>query len=99
MAGGNLDMSARGFTDEQMRHLAMAAAGAEARLTVRDFSHLTSENLRHIAMAAKVASEPLRLSDRPDDPRQHARERNKRTCASCAIIAIAQLPAGLASKR
>jgi hypothetical protein len=53
LAGGSLDISARGFTEEQLRMLALAAAAHNTRLTFRDLTHLTTENLRHIAIAGK----------------------------------------------
>ena len=55
LAGGSLNMSARGWREEQLRFLAVAA-GASAqkpRLILRDIGALTSNQLRFIAMAGR----------------------------------------------
>jgi hypothetical protein len=53
LAGGGLNISAAGYTEEQLRFLAMAAAGSGKMpmLILRDTDHLSSEQLRFIGMA------------------------------------------------
>lgn len=55
MAGGGLDMSARGWTSEELRFLAMAAAGSQHKpyIVLRDLEGITDEDLRFIAMAGQ----------------------------------------------
>jgi hypothetical protein len=55
MAGGGLNISARGWSTDELRFSAMAAAGSshKPRLIFRDLHGRSDEDLRFIAMAGQ----------------------------------------------
>jgi hypothetical protein len=55
MAGGGLNISTRGWSNDELRFLALAASGSEhkPRLIFRDLSGRSDDDLRFIALAGK----------------------------------------------
>lgn len=55
MAGGGVNMSALGWSEDQLRFLALAAAGSKKKplLVLRDVDGFTSDQLRLIGLAGE----------------------------------------------